>query len=242
MKTKLLLYVIDKLLILDPFDKTLETIEKGDHVSLTQYDELSKERASNDDFSSFYEPEIHFKPTYRRIRHENAYSNKKNQSPSWTDRILSKSKPGRKMDVVEYNSCESFYCSDHRPVYSIIKVDVEPHFIFFPPLHARPVLPLGQLTFNKLLLNYDFEKTSELGEFAPEYVSPMRIYIAFFGKFLNNSPNTAAMDVSDIMIWKGEKIPIVQCVVADVNYLLNQYLDLIVYVSNEEKGDVLIGK
>ena len=135
-----------------------------------------------------------------------------------------------------------FFCSDHRPVYSITKVDIEPHFTFFPPLHARPVVPLGEIIFNKLILNYDFEKTAELGEFAPEYVFPMDIYIAFFGKFLNNYPNTAPLQFTEHLIWNSDKIPVVHSVVADVNFLKNQFLDLVVYVKGENKGDILIGK
>ena len=208
---------------------------------MIEYDELARERSQNNEFTCFYEPEISFKPTYRRIRNEPSYSNKKAQSPSWTDRVLSKAKPGRRLEIQEYNSCEFFYGSDHRPVYSIMKIDIEPHYTFFPPLHTRPAVPLGQIIFSKLLLNYDFERTSELGEFAPEYVLPMSIHIAFYGKFLNNYPNTTPLDFSDLLIWKGEKIPIVQCVVADVNYLKNQFLDFVVYVRNEQKGDMLIG-
>lgn len=217
-------------------------MEKGELNKLKIYDELARERTENNEFTCFYEPEINFKPTYRRIRQEPAYSNKKNQSPSWTDRILSKAKPGRRLDVMEYNSSEVFFCSDHRPVYSIIKVDIEPHFSFFPALHARPVVPLGEIVFNKLVLNYDFEKTSELGEFAPEYVFPMEVYIAFFGKFLNNYPNTAPLSFTDLLIWNSDKIPSVHCVVADVNYLKNQFLDLVVYTKSENKADVLIGE
>jgi len=34
---------------------------------------------------------LNFEPTYRMETHNSAYSNKREQSPSWTDRILYKS-------------------------------------------------------------------------------------------------------------------------------------------------------
>ena len=70
----------------------MEAIEKGDINKLKPYDELAKEKAENQEFTCFYEPDIKFKPTYRRIRQEPAYSNKKNQSPSWTGQNLLQSK------------------------------------------------------------------------------------------------------------------------------------------------------
>jgi len=43
------------------------------------------------------------------MRDNEGYSNKKNQAPSWTDRIFVKSRSGHLLSFEEYNSVEMFF-------------------------------------------------------------------------------------------------------------------------------------
>jgi len=52
---------------------------------------------------------VKFKPSYRRKREDPGYSNKKNQCPSWTDRVLFKSRPQKLLEILEYDAVENFY-------------------------------------------------------------------------------------------------------------------------------------
>mmetsp|Transcript_27753 Transcript_27753/g.24368 ORF Transcript_27753/g.24368 Transcript_27753/m.24368 type:complete len:89 (-) Transcript_27753:618-884(-) len=79
--------------------------------------------------SIFKEAEFNFKPTYRRMRDDPGYSNKKGQCPSWTDRVFVKSRPSQYCQILEYDSMEHCYLSDHRPVYQVLEVAVEPPYI-----------------------------------------------------------------------------------------------------------------
>lgn len=51
-------------------------------------DQLYKSMTQFGRYPDYIEQEITFKPTYKRNKHEPGYFNKKNQAPSYTDRIL----------------------------------------------------------------------------------------------------------------------------------------------------------
>ena len=64
-------------------------------------------------------------PTYKRNKHEDGYMNKKNQAPSYTDRIIFKNNTECEAEVNNYNSLESVYGSDHRPVIMDLTLQVK---------------------------------------------------------------------------------------------------------------------
>ena len=55
------------------------------------------------------------------------------RTPSYTDRILTYSQPGRKhrLQWKHYNLCESAFGSDHRPVCAVLELEVDPGVIGF---------------------------------------------------------------------------------------------------------------
>jgi len=55
-------------------------------------------------------------PTYKRSIEENFYINKKNQAPSYCDRILYKNNVQSENQVLYYDCQEGVLGSDHRPV------------------------------------------------------------------------------------------------------------------------------
>jgi hypothetical protein len=67
-------------------------------------------------YPDYYEYEIRFPPTYKRNKFEAGYFNKKNQAPSYTDRILFKNNTSNPVHLHSYNSLDNVYGSDHRPV------------------------------------------------------------------------------------------------------------------------------
>ena len=98
----------------------------NDFESLLCHDQLRACRARDRVFYGFVEAPITFPPTYRTLKGAPGYSNKKCQSPSWCDRILYHSAPGRVKNVraLEYDGLHSCIQSDHRPVRGIFEVDV----------------------------------------------------------------------------------------------------------------------
>ncbi len=81
-------------------------------------------------FSGFKEAKISLCPTYRWERSKNIVSNKRNQPPSYTDRILYRTLPNT-FDLWQetYDSSPNCFGSDHRPVVSLFKF--EPHIPYF---------------------------------------------------------------------------------------------------------------
>lgn len=92
-----------------PFDKVADLCLTEEYETLAEYDQLTKERNENNIFSDFNEGGLNFRPTYRRIRNDDTWSNKKNQSPSWCDRVLFRTKPNSYLELLEYGSREQQY-------------------------------------------------------------------------------------------------------------------------------------
>ena len=63
-------------------------------LELTRHDQLAAERRRRAVFAGFAEAPINFPPTYRMIKGAAEYSNKKNQNPSYCDRVLHRAAPG----------------------------------------------------------------------------------------------------------------------------------------------------
>ena len=95
----------------------MEPLRKGD--------QLVKELVQNTLFSGFQEGALAFNPTYRYDVNSSHYdTSKKQRIPSWTDRIIYKSK-GFKLLQKNYNTLASIRTSDHRPVFSQFKMRYE---------------------------------------------------------------------------------------------------------------------
>lgn len=92
-----------------PFDKVVDLCLGEEYETLAEHDQLTKERNENNIFSDFNEGGLNFRPTYRRIRNDDTWSNKKNQSPSWCDRVLFRTKPNTYLELLEYGSREQQY-------------------------------------------------------------------------------------------------------------------------------------
>lgn len=77
-------------------------------------------------YPGYEEGEIRFLPTYKRSKVDDTFYNKKNQAPSYTDRILYKNNTLIPIDVHNYTSLEDVYGSDHRPVTLDFHLGLEP--------------------------------------------------------------------------------------------------------------------
>ncbi len=76
-------------------------------AKLLAADQLKKELATGTPFAGFLEPVVDFPPTYRMEKGRAEYNNKKNQNPSYTDRIL-----WRSLNGLEGRVSPLFYAAD----------------------------------------------------------------------------------------------------------------------------------
>ena len=106
------------------FRTVLKMISDKQFDPLYENDQLREEKNHGRVFSGFKEAPIKFAPTYRMVRGHHDYSNKRFQSPSWTDRILWHTRAGMEKNVenLEYNGVFNMPQSDHRPVTARFKV------------------------------------------------------------------------------------------------------------------------
>jgi hypothetical protein len=100
----------------DEFKKVVAMSKAKQVDELVAADQLYKEQALQKVFNGFQEGPITFPPTYRMIKGKDEYSNKKNQNPSYTDRVLWRSNAPAMLANSSYTACFELNNSDHRAV------------------------------------------------------------------------------------------------------------------------------
>ena len=73
-------------------------------------------------YPNYEEMEITFDPSYKMYPKKNEYFNKKNQAPSYTDRVLYKNNTSLTTDAQQYQCHHDMFGSDHRPVSLLLKL------------------------------------------------------------------------------------------------------------------------
>ncbi|KAM6183669.1 phosphatidylinositol polyphosphate 5-phosphatase type IV [Erethizon dorsatum] len=111
--------------------------------ALLQQDQLTREMKRGSVFRGFQEPDIVFLPSYKFDLGKDTYdSTSKQRTPSYTDRVLYRSRHKGDIHPVTYSSCPGIKTSDHRPVYGLFRVRVRP---------GRDNIPLAAGKFDREL-------------------------------------------------------------------------------------------
>ncbi|KAK3514545.1 hypothetical protein QTP70_021604 [Hemibagrus guttatus] len=122
-------------------EATLNQLAGKNMEALLQHDQLCKEMKEGSIFKGFREAPIHFTPTYKFDIGCDVYdTTPKQRTPSYTDRILFRSRQVDDIKVVKYTSCPSVKTSDHRPVIGMFQVKLRP---------GRDNIPLGAGLFDR---------------------------------------------------------------------------------------------
>jgi hypothetical protein len=105
---------------IDDIDDAVKHIPMNDELTRAREDWLA--------FPEWHEEPITFMPTYKRDDKSNAvYINKKDQCPSYTDRILVKNNDRRcEITYNQYDCREEIFGSDHRPVWLDLEMSYKP--------------------------------------------------------------------------------------------------------------------
>lgn len=157
------------------YDQVLEEISRNNLQFLLSKDQLIRQKEQNHIFTDFQEAEINFWPTYRRIKGTDLYSNKKNQSPSWCDRILIKTE--RQIEILYYDSIQEVNLSDHLPVLSKSTTYLTiPTYEDLSKLMDQKIQ--GTFCFSNINLDYSF--TEGLSELDEKIVLPVKIKLIIY--------------------------------------------------------------
>ncbi len=115
------------------------TPEMLDH--LLEYDQLSQSMKQNLAFRSFCESSrINFPPTYKFELESDSYENDLRRVPSFTDRILYRTKRLGHIINYQYNHVPQFSTSDHKPVFALFEAQLR---------QGRDDIPLNLGLFNR---------------------------------------------------------------------------------------------
>lgn len=105
-------------------DKVLQLVAEKNWTLLQEADQLLQEMAAGRAFQGFSEGKTDFAPTYRYEHGSRNYSAVKLRVPSYCDRILFRSLPGCKVDLLDYRPCDDITTSDHSPVAAVFSASL----------------------------------------------------------------------------------------------------------------------
>jgi len=146
--------------IMKDFRTVCQLMKNAEFARFAHCDQLNEQMCTYEILYKFKEGDISmFAPTYRWERHKNVISNKREQAPSYTDRVLFKSLPNcHSLWLTKYKSCMKCYGSDHRPIVSTFKF--VPNVL--PRTHSRKSKKLKKIQIMlrgfKLVLNSNAKK------------------------------------------------------------------------------------
>ncbi|CAF1229400.1 unnamed protein product [Rotaria sordida] len=122
--------------ISQPNEQVRKAISELSTVPLQEKDQLRCEMKLDHVFTGYYEPTINFLPTYKfDINTDNYDTSEKLRTPSWTDRILYRSKRLKVLNdnqneletiqTINYSCATNIKFSDHRPVSGLYLVVIK---------------------------------------------------------------------------------------------------------------------
>ncbi|KAM8796554.1 INP5E phosphatase, partial [Eudromia elegans] len=124
-------------------DSILKQNLEKDMSKLLEYDQLISEMSRGSIFKGFQEADIHFRPSYKFDIGKDSYdTTSKQRTPSYTDRVVYRSRHKDDIHAVKYSSCPGIRTSDHRPVFALFRVKVRP---------GRDNIPLAAGQFDREL-------------------------------------------------------------------------------------------
>uniref|UniRef100_A0A8C3K252 Phosphatidylinositol polyphosphate 5-phosphatase type IV n=1 Tax=Calidris pygmaea TaxID=425635 RepID=A0A8C3K252_9CHAR len=124
-------------------DSILNQNPETDVSKLLAYDQLTSEMSRGSIFKGFQEADINFRPSYKFDIGKDSYdTTSKQRTPSYTDRVVFRSRYRDDIQAVKYSSCPVIKTSDHRPVFALFRVKVRP---------GRDNIPLAAGQFDREL-------------------------------------------------------------------------------------------
>eukprot|EP01059_Diplonema_ambulator_P008809 TRINITY_DN1856_c0_g1_i5.p2 TRINITY_DN1856_c0_g1~~TRINITY_DN1856_c0_g1_i5.p2 ORF type:complete len:651 (+),score=195.85 TRINITY_DN1856_c0_g1_i5:2581-4533(+) len=219
---------------------------------LYNHDQLQKELAKETVFIDFNESQPLFQPTYKYDRMKNVYpDDSKQRIPSWCDRILWKSLHEHTITQLEYDSVQTVFGSDHRPVYAVFKLECKNPYIPRSVLNVLTHAPvLGSEVADILdpkcngcfvirhLAGHDLEASDPNG-----YSDP---YVVFVSNVLQNDYKTGVQSKTLNPTWGGKekenRIPVLYVNFEEKEYLESESISFNVYDYDISTADDPLGQ
>eukprot|EP00754_Rhynchopus_humris_P034200 Rhum_TRINITY_DN15544_c0_g1::Rhum_TRINITY_DN15544_c0_g1_i1::g.161178::m.161178/K15909/SHIP2, INPPL1; phosphatidylinositol-3,4,5-trisphosphate 5-phosphatase 2 len=213
---------------------------------LYKYDQLQSQLRHENSFLEFNESQPFFQPTYRYARHENVYpDDAKQRIPSWCDRVLWKSLSNEVATQEDYTSVQSVMTSDHRPVYTVFRVQVRNQFIprsIISPLTSPPssralevldVQPKSRFIIRQFA-GHDLDSADPNGFSDP--------YVIFLSRVLLEQYQTKVQLRTLHPVWDDVQVPALYATFDEVDYLETEYIFFSVYDWDRTSQDDPLGQ
>jgi len=105
-------------------EECLKLINEQKWEQLAEYDQLRNEQIKERTFYRFREGALNFPPTYKMLPSGFEYTDERNRTPSWCDRVLFLHPAGTQLELHEYRPLMESGGSDHRPVLASASVEL----------------------------------------------------------------------------------------------------------------------
>lgn len=154
-------------------------------------------------------------PTYKRNEFDNdVYVNKKNQCPSYTDRILYKCNAKCQVDVHEYTSIDNQFGSDHRPVALSLTMHLKPFNYLDPSVFLNTLIPdqgCGELLVSSMVIKIEKARLARTNR---QFTYPLFLQPRFISEWLIAKPSgfekryRDEYQISNVTkTWQGNQLP-----------------------------------
>ena len=221
-------------------DSVVKLISKKQFPVLLGYDQLIKQMAQHNVFVNFKEMKPHFNPTYRYNRGSRTYETEKMRVPSWTDRILHLSNIPDGIKQIDFKAIDSIMTSDHSPVSGTFKMKVNLHATLTQEELHQNILNNRVLICPCIIFDYFHCEDIRIGD-----VSSSDPFLVFYGRFLEEPLQSKVIKRTLKPKWQSSLIPVLPCLISDVNYLQLRSLLVLLYDydtvgSNDFLGQIVL--
>jgi endonuclease/exonuclease/phosphatase family metal-dependent hydrolase len=193
----------------EDFYRAIEIVAERNFSMLWDQDQMVRQKNANTMYATFQEGLLEFKPTYRLIKDRDEWSNKREQTPSWTDRVIYKAH--LPIELLKYQGIDDCYGSDHRPVFACFNTQVRLWYIpeFLPTLNDQ--VKLGIIEFQHLEVLYHDETSATHG------------MVSFHSKYLETQPKSSQVAINSerVLIFEADKLPVLSFIFANPEFLKN---------------------
>eukprot|EP01016_Furgasonia_blochmanni_P031642 TRINITY_DN3266_c0_g1_i6.p1 TRINITY_DN3266_c0_g1~~TRINITY_DN3266_c0_g1_i6.p1 ORF type:complete len:447 (+),score=55.56 TRINITY_DN3266_c0_g1_i6:1010-2350(+) len=228
------------------FEETVKVVESSKFKELEKFDQLTKYRNAGQLFTAFEEGNnFTFRPTYRRLLDRNdLFSNKKGQSPSWTDRVVYRAVKKEMITLLEYRSYEEMMGSDHKPVSAMFSARLNPMYTPDVPFYLSVAdSPNTIIVLDLIEILYDIHTQKMFGEHVA-VSNQGNLYLGFDADFLLTSATSARVkcNLLDKAVFNKQDLPLLFPAIPSLEFICTRSLFISIFQERDDGSSSLIGQ
>ena len=215
-------------------------------------------------YPGYREMDISFDPSYKMSTKKHEYVNKRDQAPSYCDRVLYKNNTSLTVSEESYQCHHDVYGSDHRPISLLMKIKnfKQPNYADITKLLdiENPRQGFGEMTIELVeltSLNFELIKSIKNLKALSEHAQPIQLRVSFFSLSLDTdkSPITFSSqqeiklsqqyNLKNICVnWEHSELPIIRTAMNTVQLINSSRLQMFIWIGNHPLigSEMMIGQ